>query len=151
MYIEKPAKCHLVNVSTGDSVEALFNPRELTEKVEVKWNKFSVPGLGYQPLHYQGTSNRGVSGVEFYLDKYYEAEPEEPIETLDFRNFILALSQPQPAGATPARVLILWPGTLNIEAVLTGAEFRYTRFSALGGVLMYTAEVSFEVLHRKEF
>ena len=69
--VARPPKCVLVNVSTAESIECLFNPTELTEKVEVNWSRLAVPGLSHQVLQFQNTGNRQLSGVEFYLDRFF--------------------------------------------------------------------------------
>ena len=48
----RPPRCSLVNVATSESIECLFNPTQLTEKVSVNWNRLSIPGLSHQLLQY---------------------------------------------------------------------------------------------------
>ena len=145
----RPARCLLINVETTESIECLFNPTQLSEKVSVNWNRVSVPGLSHQLLQFQSTGNRQVGGVEFYLDRFYARAQSADADILEFRGFMRALTVPLvgvegvPATAPP-RVLFLWPNVLTIEAVLTDLEFRYTQFAGDGAVLVYTAEVSFE-------
>ncbi len=47
-------------------------------------------------------------------------------------------------GAAPPRVLVVWPGVLTVEAVMTGVEFQYRRFAGDGRALVYVATVNFE-------
>jgi len=56
--LARAPRCLLVNVASGESMECLFNPTQLTEKLQVNWNHLSVPGLSHQVLQFQGTSNR---------------------------------------------------------------------------------------------
>jgi hypothetical protein len=35
----RPPRCVLVNVSTGESMPCLFNPTQLSEKLQVNWNR----------------------------------------------------------------------------------------------------------------
>ena len=72
--IARPPRCVLVNVTSGESMECLFNPTQLSEKLQVNWNRLAVPGLSHQVLQFQSTANRQLSGVEFYLDRYFAAE-----------------------------------------------------------------------------
>jgi hypothetical protein len=139
----------LVNVTTAESMECLLNPTQLSERVQVNWNRLQVPGLSHQVLQYQGTGNRQLSSVEFYLDKLFAAEQPGDTEILEFRRFLRALTvaprgtEGVPATAPP-RVLVVWPNVLTIETVLTDLEFEYRSFGADGRVLVYTATCSFE-------
>jgi hypothetical protein len=145
----RPSRCTLVNVDTAESIDCLFNPTQISEKVQVNWNRVSVPGLSHQLLQFQSTGNRQLSGVEFYLDKFFAAEQPGNVDILNFRGFLRALTAP-PAGTegvpatAPPRTLFIWPNVLTIETVLTDLEFQYKQFAVDGSVLVYTATVSFE-------
>ena len=142
-------RCTLVNVATGESIECLANPTQLSEKVQVNWNRVTVPGLSHQLLQFQSTGNRQLSGVEFYLDRFFAREQSDDADILDFRGFLRALTVP-PKGAegvpatAPPRTLFVWPSVMSIETVLTDLEFQYKQFAADASVLVYTATVSFE-------
>ena len=144
--IVKPPTCTIVNVTTNESIGCLFNPTQLAEKVSVNWVRQQVLGMSYQPLQYQGTSNRTLPSVEFYLDKFYaSAAPGSP-DITDFRNFIRALTVP-PASVTtvaPPRTLVIWPRVMVIETVIVEVEFKYTTFAFDSSALVYTATCSFE-------
>lgn len=143
-------RCFLVNVETAESMECLFNPTQLAEKVQVNWNRVSVPGLSHQLLQFQSTGNRQVPGVEFYLDRFFAREQGNDTNILDFRAFLRALTVPPKAAAgvpatSPPRALVVWPEVLSIETVLTDLEFQYKQFSTIdAALLVYTATVTFE-------
>lgn len=145
----RPGRCTLVNVDTAESIDCLFNPTQLSEKVQVNWNRVAVLGLSHQPLQFQSTGNRQLSSVEFYLDKFFATEQPGNVDILNFRGFLRALTVP-PAGTegvpatAPPRTLFIWPNVLTIETVLTDLEFQYKQFATDGSVLVYTATVSFE-------
>jgi hypothetical protein len=142
-------RCFLINVETAESIDCLFNPTQISEKVQVNWNRVTVPGLSHQLLQFQSTGNRQLSGVEFYLDRFFAKEQSEDADILDFRGFIRALTVP-PKGAdgvpatAPPRTLFVWPTVLSIETVLTDVEFQYKQFAADATVLVYTATATFE-------
>ena len=145
----RPPRCSLVNVETGESIECLFNPTQLAEKVQVNWNRLTVPGLSHQVLQYQSTGNRELRGVEFYLDRVFAAEQPGDVDIMDFRAFLRALTVPPEAtegvaATAPPRTLLVWPGVLTVEAVLTSVEFQYRQFGNDGRVLVYAATVGFE-------
>lgn len=147
--VAKPPRCFLVNVTTAESLDCLFNPTQLAEKVQVNWNRLQVPGLSHQVLQFQGTGNRQFSAVEFYLDKVFAAEQPGDTDIMEFRRFLRSLTVPPegtdgvPATAPP-RVLFIWPGVLSVETVLTDVEFQYRQFGSNGAVLVYAATCSFE-------
>lgn len=145
----RPPRCVLVNVTSGESMECLFNPTQLTEKVQVNWSRLAVPGLSHQVLQFQSTANRSLAGVEFYLDRFFATEqPGEP-DIMEFRSFIRALTVP-PSGTegvvdtAPPRTLFIWPEVIAIETVVTDVEFQYRQVAVDGRVLVYAATVTFE-------
>ena len=147
--IVRPPRCVLANVTTGEAMECLFNPTQLSEKVQVNWNRLTVPGRSHQVLQFQSTGNRQLSGVEFYLDRWFAAEQPGAPDVLAFRTFLRALTVP-PGGAegvvanAPPRTLIIWPGVITVEAVITDLEFQYRQLGADGTVLVYAATCTFE-------
>jgi hypothetical protein len=147
--VQRPPRCVLVNVVTGESIECLFNPTQLSEKLQVNWNRLSVPGLSHQVLQFQSTCNRQLAGVEFYLDKVFASEQPGDPDVMEFRSFLRALTVP-PEGTegvratAPPRVLFVWPGVLSVETVLTDMVFQYRQFGSDGTVLVYAATCTFE-------
>ena len=147
--LARAPRCFLVNIVTGESIDCLFNPTELSEKLSVNWNRLVIPGLSHQVLQFQATGNRQLSNVEFYLDRFFAAEQPGSPEILEFRAFIRALTVP-PAGTegvpatAPPRALFIWPDTVTVECVISSVEFLYKRLAVDGTVLVYTATVTFE-------
>lgn len=142
-------RCFLINIASGEFIECLFNPTQLTEKIAVNWNRVVVPALSHQLLQFQSTGNRQLSGLEFYLDRHIARERSEDADILEFRGFLRALTVP-PKGdegvpsTAPPRALFVWPGVIAVEAVLADLEFSYRQFGVDGSVLVYTATVTFE-------
>ncbi len=144
--IVRPPRCSLVNVSTGESIDCLFNPALLVEKVDISWNRLNVPGLSHQVLQYKSTGNRKLDGVEFYLDRFFATEQPGSPDILTFRSFLRALSVPPSGALAPARTLVIWPKVLTVETVLTKLEFQYRQFATDASVLVYTAKCGFEAI-----
>jgi len=130
-------------------MECLFNPTQISEKLQVNWNRLSVPGLSHQVLQFQSTGNRQLSGVEFYLDRFFAAEQPGSPDIMEFRAFIRSLTVP-PEGTegvvdtAPPRTLFIWPEVVTVETVVTDVEFQYRQIAVDGTVLVYAATVSFE-------
>ena len=143
---QKCARCHLVNVATAQSMECLLNPKQWSEKVQVNWNRATIPGLSYQPLQYQSTSNRQITDLEFYLDKVHASEQPGDADILRFRRFLRELTIPRTyhTPACPPRVLFVWPGVLTLEGVITELSLSYQQFANDGSVVIYTANCTIE-------
>lgn len=147
--VVRAPRCFLVNVTTGEHMVCLFNPTELSEKIQVNWNRLAVPGLSHQVLQFQSTSNRQLSDIEFYLDRFYADEVGVDGDIKEFRAFLRALTVPPRgtdgvASMAPPRVLFIWPGVVTVESVVASVEFHYRQLAADGRVLVYTAGVNFE-------
>jgi len=130
-------------------MECLFNPTQLSEKLQVNWNRQVVPGLSHQVLQFQSTSNRQLVGVEFYLDRFLAAEEPGDPNILRFRDFLRALTVPPAATegvlpTAPPRVLVIWPNVLTIECVIASVDFQYRQLAVDSSLLAYTATVTFE-------
>lgn len=143
-----PPKCMLVNLATNETQSCLFNPTQFIERVAVNWTRLAVLGLSHQPLQYQGTGNRQLPSMEFYLDKFFAAAAPGDRDIDDFRSFLRALTvPPTPVVGTPTappRTLFLWPRVLTMETVLADLEFGYRQFAVDASVLVYVATVTFE-------
>jgi hypothetical protein len=147
--LARAPRCVLVNVTTAESMECLFNPKDLTEKIEVNWTRLTVPGLSHQVLQFQSTGNRQLAGVEFYLDRFFSAEAGADTDILEFRAFLRALTVPPEgtegvAATAPPRALFIWPAVVTVECVVASVEFQYRQLAVDGTVLVYTASVTFE-------
>ena len=145
----RPPRCVLVNVSTSESMPCLFNPTQLTEKLQVNWNRQVVPGLSHQVLQFQSTSNRQLTGVEFYLDRLFATEQPGDPNILEFRAFLRALTVPPAVtegvlATAPPRVLVVWPNVVTIECVVASIDFQYRQLAVDSSVLVYAAAVTFE-------
>ena len=85
----------------------------------MNWNRQVVPGLSHQVLQFQSTSNRQLTGVEFYLDRFFATEQPGDPNILEFRAFLRALTVPPAVTegvlvTAPPRVLVVWPKVLTI-------------------------------------
>ena len=155
MLAADPERVHLGNVSSGESKVVMVNPTSLAYAVDVRYARHGVPGLSHEPLQYTGTGNRTTQPIDFALDRFFAADQADAPDIRDFENFLLALTVP-PAGTSgapdtrPPRCLIVWPGVITIETVLTRVEFSFSDFGLDGGVLAYTAKCTFEeILDRR--
>lgn len=146
--LARPPRCVLVNVASGESMECLLNPTDLTEKLQVNWTRLAVPGLSHQVLQFQNANNRQLA-MEFYLDRFFAAAQPGDVKILAFRAFLRALTVPPAAtegvvATAPPRVIVIWPNVITLEAVVVSVDFHYRQLATDLTVLVYTASVTFE-------
>ncbi len=143
---QTPARMSIANVSTGDSIEAQFNPTEFEEALEVNWARQTIPGLSHQPLQFVNTGN-----TKFTLELNFEAQ--DPTTDLDqihlARRFLQSLCYPRRGaqdviGGGPPRALFVWPKVISLTCVLTGLSFKYCRFNLEGTPVQFTSKVTLE-------
>ena len=134
----RPARCTLINLETAESFACAFNPTAIGERREVNYQRLGALQGEREELHYLFTRNRTVPGVELYADAFSGADLDA------FRSFLTRLTEPSPATGAPPRVLVLWPGALRIEAVVTEVDIKVTQFAADGAPLVLMASVTFE-------
>lgn len=143
---QTPARMSIANVSTGDSIDAQFNPTEFEEALEVNWARQTVPGLSHQPLQFVHTGN-----AKFTLELNFEAQ--DPTTDLDeihrSRRFLQSLCYPRRGasdviGGGPPRALFVWPNVVSLTCVVTALSFKYGRFNLDGTPVQFTAKVMLE-------
>jgi hypothetical protein len=143
---QTPARMSIANVSTGDSIEAQFNPTEFEEVIEVNWARQTVPGLSHQPLQFVNTGN-----TKFTLELNFEAQ--DATTSLDgihySRRFLQSLCYPRRGaedvvGGGPPRALFVWPSVISLTCVVTALSFKYGRFNLNGAPIQFTAKVTLE-------
>src|SRR4051794_18296147 len=89
---QRPARMSLANLSTGESIDAQFNPSDLEESLEVNWARLVVPGLSHQPLQYVHTGNDKFT-PELYFDAH---DPTTDLERIQHvRRFLQSLCYPR--------------------------------------------------------
>jgi hypothetical protein len=143
---QAPARMSIANLSTGNSVDAQFNPTELEEALEVNWARQTVPGLSHQPLQFVNTNN-----TKFTFELNFEAQ--DPTTGLDqilhARRFLQSLCYPRRGAADvasggPPRALFVWPTIASLTCVITALAFKYRRFNVAGTPVQFTVKVSLE-------
>ena len=143
---QTPARMSIANVSSGDSIEAQFNPTEFEEAIEVNWARQTVPGLSHQPLQFVHTGN-----TKFTLELNFEAQ--DTTTSLDeihySRRFLQSLCYPRRGaedvvGGGPPRALFVWPSVISLTCVVTALSFKYARFNLDGTPIQFTAKVTLE-------
>lgn len=142
---QAPARMSIADVSSGESIEAQFNPTEFEEAVEVNWARQTVPGLSHQPMQFVNTGN-----VKFTLELQFEAQdPSDIDQILRARRFLQSLCYPRRGaadvvGGGPPRALFVWPTFVSLTCVIASLSFKYSRFNLAGTPVHFTAKVALE-------
>ena len=144
---EKAPAMTLVNMVTGESRTAQFNPPEFTESVAVNYARMQVPGLSHTRKHFVNTDD-----VKFDFELFYHCidggGPDSLQAILDDRKFLYALTHPWRADTIkrggPPRVLFIWPTFISLSCVVTSLSFTYTTFNKQGRPIAYKAKLTLE-------
>lgn len=143
--VAPPERMHLIDLSTAEDFEVLFNPEVIQEDLQVIYARQTVPGLSHQVLQYTHTGNEQVA-LDLYA--YGEGAPGR-ILVDDFRRFLKSLCYPRGFAGTiddgaPPRVLFVWPNVWTWTCVITSLRFANTQFSQEGEIIRTVASVMLE-------
>jgi hypothetical protein len=170
---ERPPRLILTNLDTQQQLRAQFNPEELSLAIKPVYNKMVIPGMSHTLRQFSHTDDltlsfelkfhvidpKGVSAARSDIFSADDAFGEDAADgdterfTIAQRvaseNFILALAIPRGDGSVitrnaPPSVLVVWPNFLSFEAILVGADFKYTRFNAKGHPVEFTVGTQWE-------
>ena len=142
----RPGRLSISNLSTGQSIEAQFNPTGLEESLEVNWARHTVPGLSHQPMHFVNTGNTKLT-LELNFDVQDGTSALNDLYAS--KRFLQSLCYPRAnasnvATGGPPRALFVWPGAISLTCVIGSLSFRYGRFNVEGTPVQFTARVTLE-------
>lgn len=141
------AKMSLVNLATGEELEAMFNPEDFEETLGPKWIKQSSPGASFERMHYGGSENNSYN-----LDLYFDAHNEERggmERILEARKFLQAACVSRRSNSithnAPPTLLFVWPTMIALQCVVSGKmKFKYRKFNRAGAPTIYVVSVPLE-------
>lgn len=132
----------LVNLATGERLDAWANPPQLGMRTTVNWNRLAPPGADHQPLQFTGTGNRQLTEVELMFDRSLADASE--LDLTRVRTFLDATTVPAGPGLPPPTLLVVWPGVLTLEVVVVSLEPQLRRFAVDGTPLEFAATLALE-------
>lgn len=144
---EAPAKMALVNLSTGERLEAQFNPERLEEALAATYAKQKVPGLSHTVKQFTNTEDL-VETFQLVFSANGKAQGARRA-LLEARAFLMSLCYPRlvtslvEGGGAP-RALFVWPNFISISAVVTSLRFRYEKMSKEGPPVIMVVDVTLE-------
>lgn len=136
------AKLTIGNVETGEWVEAMFNPVELTRVTQVDYAEADVVGSSFRPQQYKGTSNQEIR----LLLQFNEIREGGREVQRNYLRFLESLCYPETKGkhtTAPPLCILLWPGVLSITCTVREWEevtdrFAYDSLEAVAGTVSMT-------------
>ncbi|MBI5927828.1 MAG: hypothetical protein HY862_00850 [Chloroflexi bacterium] len=139
-----PAK--LVNMTTGEEVECMFNPFEYTLTKQNTWEKKPAKGKNVPEIVFKQGGNQ-VLKVQLLFDTF--AEQGDVRDYTDKIWTMMAVAEQTKNATTgksrPPKVSFRW-GRLNFEAVLTNIQQKYTLFLPDGTPVRTTVDITLEQL-----
>lgn len=142
---ETPERMTLTDLQSDDTAVVMFNPKELKRKIGVNYASKAVLGNSHLEHEYLQTANQNLS-----FDLFFNVETEADLDLAeDSMKFLESLcyapEDPESiAGASPPRVLIVWPRTLSLTCRLLDLEFTHQRFNIHGNTIQWTAKTTWE-------
>lgn len=144
--LKDPARMHMTLVDNpgAGQVTVMFNPTEFEHAIQTNWQRFTIPGLGYQPRHYVNTTNAALP-MELFYRALTAADLVQMRETM---NFIRALCYPVQSQSVstggPPRVLVVWPQVVSMICTIKALGERFIKFNKFGDCVVAKARVEFE-------
>lgn len=163
----KPARMSFTNLDNARSLEAQFNPDELSEVLNVDWTELQIQGLSHKPQQYASTDNHEfsfkllfnsvdngggalVTGDATVLNNPTAASggtQNRQADILLARNYLLSLGygprgKQDINGTAPSRFLFVWPGLISLTCRLHQLKLTHTKFDLLGRPMIFEAQVT---------
>lgn len=142
-----PEHMTVVNLASGDELEAQFNPAELQETVGAEYASQTVLGLSHRILQFIASNNDAFEFTMFFSSANGGPIGQRGIERA--RRFLRSLVKPRSTAGTiktagAPRALFVWPGLLSVTCVLKVAVFNHQRFNLNGASVFYSAKCTLE-------
>lgn len=145
-FTAEPPKVSIAKLSTGQSIDAQYNPTEFDEAVAANWGRLAIPGLSHQPMQFGYTENLKYDFTLNFSSGSGNAITQGAIENA--RRFLLSCVYPRSAnvirsGGAP-RLLFIWPGMVAITCVMTSVKIKHQRFNKNAQTVQFSATIALE-------
>jgi Contractile injection system tube protein/LysM domain len=129
-------QAYIINTVTGDSIQVMYNPEQLSLDQGNNFAEVAIPGLNAPPLQYVRGRGRTLS-MDLFFDTY-----ESGIDVRQFTDRLTGLLQTQPSTMAPP-VLLFVMGSFIFQCVLVEAAQRFTMFAFDGTPARSTVSARF--------
>lgn len=145
---QRPERMSIVAISSGDFIEAQYNPTELEENLGAVYATQTVPGLSHQVLQFTHTENLTLT-FDLNYDALTNPSSFDADDALNGRRFLHSLCYPRAGAATvrdgaPSRAVFIWPELYTLTAVLTKLKIKFTRFLVTGKPSAFVASCTLQ-------
>lgn len=142
----RPARVTIASVDTGQSVDAQYNPDEVSEKIGVNYKELDIMGMSHKPLQYLSTDNLVVT-----FELGFDVMTRDGDKAFLTRNFLQSLCYSKRGaqdviGGGPTKVLFSWPNLFSLTCVVIGLDFKHKRFFNSMQSTMFTCGVTLKEL-----
>jgi len=142
-----PEHMTVVNLASGDELEAQFNPTELEESIGAEYASLTIVGLSHKLLQFIASNNDTFKFTMMFSSANGGPVGQRGIERA--RRFLRSLVKPRSTAGTiktagAPRALFVWPNLLSVTCVLKTATFKHSRFNFNGASVFYSAECVLE-------
>lgn len=132
----RPPSASLINLSTNERYDFLFNPQSFDEKFEAKYDRTQIIGLSHERLSYKNTSNNVVP-LELYLSQLAQdqrtgtagSSPTIMSQKAWLQSLVYPASSQDFGYVGPPQVLFVWPGSARMIGRITKVSFLHRAFS----------------------
>src|SRR5262245_5828604 len=121
MDIRQLAKATLINTETGEHVQVMYNPEQLSLEQGNNFAEAAIPGLSAPPLQYVRGKSRTLS-MDLFFDTF-----ELHQDVRGYSGKVIALLDQRPSTHAPP-VLLFSFGPFSFRCVLVDASQKYTMF-----------------------
>ncbi len=123
---------YITNLDSDETLEAMFNPREVEVALAPVLTRLAIPTLAYQPIQFAQTANLTVDFSLTFSAAFPGAE-EGFLQKVEA--FLFSICFPPDvvrtlADASPPDLLFVWPGWLALRGVMTSVKHKATQFAA---------------------
>lgn len=138
----------LVNLVTGARLVVNAHPGQIGWSMAASWAHHEVPGRWGTPVQYTNTGNAAMPPLELVFDRRLPEPQGGTRDLVAVQAFLRALVVPTtPApGVTgpPPSTLLVWPGLLSFEALVTNLAIEHREIGANGATLLLAATLTLE-------
>ncbi|MFG1609215.1 LysM peptidoglycan-binding domain-containing protein [Actinoplanes sp. NPDC049265] len=147
--MEQPAKAYLEVERTGEKIECLFNPAELTIAKSVSWQAGDAKGVDAPELRFQAGQSATIS-LNLVFDTTRTGQ-DVSAYTSKLLNLLrvdpeLPSNDPARASGRPPWVKFHWGELHSFRAVVDRLQIRFTYFSSSGRPLRAKADLTLRQL-----
>lgn len=133
-------KCSIVALDGPGTVEALFNPKEISIDKSVPWSKHRTSKGDSPHLEFTASDGRNLS-LELFFDTYEEKTDVYKGYVEKLEKFTQVRNVTPESERRPPRVMVVWGEFPNFKGVIESLQTKYTMFLPDGTPVRATCSI----------